>query len=771
MRVGPWVISDRDGELIATKPGEEIVFGQLPEEDDTVSDVTRGYIEGQIKDSQDLITESIGNPNGGGGIPKIKDYLSGKWDDLVEVREVADTRLVAGNNLVSNPGFEKTLFVHGDGALTTEIRRTGTKSAMVSGGGGTKKIHLICDSTGPVKITATAGDIFYVESWVWGKSTNNQVSGGANGMSIFIEVFNKDGVQIGQPITFVGPTASNALNNQWTRFYGYIAIPTGSPYNQTAMMSAYIGLNSNVASGNVYYFDDPIVRVDSLVNSWNYIFDGANGTTGSQGKLPFDLFDPLKNLREKALAGASGASGALITAQQAVQGASGALGLAQGVLDNIVIGLTNLTGQVYTSGNVLTAAQQVTAALSTLSTVTSNLVAQRDAGMFYGTAVNEAFLTYPAGSTLGGKWSQSSSGGGSAVFQVAPSFVAGYGDNVAVMQPMSGASNRLTKARLVAQTATRFQKVGIVFFSVGGNTSPAPTSGSPHRTRIYGRMSADHARYVYAEFTGTQVYIGFNNGGGDVTIGNSVKNYTYKAGVPYWLECGISAAAQYTYRLWEGTTVVTTGVDSSASSPNSPTDSLGAGFGGFVADSRYTPARVAGFTLLDNVPPVQRGIGFKASQLSDDANFNVSGSADAPVTGFFPSNWFVTEYATSNLLYTPSTNTLTVSEPGWYLVTINQKGSYKPQTIFNNRMAAGVWVNTGSGLFNPVEIGPSTQWSNIKESFGGVFVVYLQGGDQIRPGWKSMLNTSGTSYVGSVDGETCWTVTFLHNSYTKITSI
>ena len=770
MRIGPWVVSDRDGELIATRPGEEIVFGQLPEgdDDDTISDVTRGYITDQIDTIVDSITDP--NPNGGPGIPKVKDFLSGKWDDIVLTKEVADAAITSGNNLVSNPGFEKSIFNHGDAVLTTAIRRTGTQSAMlVAGGGSMRKLWLICDGNGSTTRLATAGDIFYAESWVWGKSTNNQITGGANGIGIFIEVLDKDGVQIGQPITFTGPTASSALNNQWNRFYGYIAIPPTAPYNKTAMVRAYIALNTNVSSGSVYYFDDPILRVDSLVNSWSYAYDGANGTTGSLGKTPFDLFDPLKNLRLKALEGASGASGALFTAHQASQGASGALGMAQGAVDNIVIGLLNLTGQVYTPGDVLNASQRVASALSVLSTVTANLDAQRAAGMFYGVAINEPFVGYTAGSTPGSKWSLSASGSGSAVWQIAPSFVGGYGDNVAVMQPLSGVASRTARARLVAQSVTTFQRVGVVFFSAGGITAPAPSTDGRHAAYIYGRMSADHQRYIYAKFTGNTVSIGYNIGGGEVPFPESVQNYRYKAGVPYWLECGIGQSSPRTFRVWEGTTPITTGTDLYLSSANSDTDNLGGGFGGFSYDSRYAPARVAGFSLLDNVPPAIRGIGMRAFNLDSTRNFNVTGSPSVPVVGEFPANWFTLVEATDNVLYDASTSTFTASHPGWYLVKVSQKGSYETQTIFNNRMAVGIWMNTGSGQWLPYEVNAANQWSNIKESFWGVFVVYMRGGNQIRPRWRSMLNTTGNSFTGSTLGETAFTVSFLHNNFTPIT--
>lgn len=774
VRIGPWVISSQDGDLIATKPGEEIVFGQLPDED-TVSDVTRGFVTGQIG----LIEESIGNPNGGGGLPKIKDFLNGKWDDLVETTEVADSRMKAGNNLVTNPSFNKPIYYVGDGSYVTDIKRTGTQAARLVANGTLRKLPLICDTEGPVFVTATAGDIYYAEAWVWGGSGNSQTSGGANGIQFYIYAYDKDGTQISVPLTTNGVNTSTGLNGQWTKFTGYIAIPTTGAYTATASMTAYLVLNENVTSGSVFTFDDPILRADSLVNSWNYIYDGANGTTGSFGKLPFDLLNPIQNLRQKALDGASGASGALNTAQAAASGASGARTLAQDTINAIVIGLKAWTGIDLAPADVQTAGEKVATALSTLSTVTSNLVAQRDAGMFYGTAVHENFADYTIGSTTGPKWTAWASGTGTAVWGIDAQYP-GYSDEYAVMKPLAGANSRHAGVRLVQQTATRFQRIGIVFSDIGRNTESAPTSGLRHYTRIYGRVNADRTQYVFAEFRATEVVIGFNNGtGGDQFFSGSLKAYTYKAGFPYWFECGTSQAAERTFKLWEGTTAITTGLDTGAASALSDTGHCGAGFGGWVTDHRYIPAKVAGFTLLDNVPPFIRGMGFKAYNWTNAANFQVevtnATSPIVPKTGFFPTNWYGTgpEYCTANMLWDSANNTLTVSEPGHYLVTIAQKGSYAVQSLgaASGRVSACVFVDDGSGEWVARDIYPSTQWSSTKESFGGTFVVYLQGGDKIRPGWKSWWNTSGNSYMGSSEGETYFGVTFLHNRYEKVVSI
>lgn len=770
MRIGPWVISDENGTLIATKPGDRIEFGQLPE-DDEVPDVTRGYITNQIG----KVVDSIADPNGAGGIPKIKDFLSGKWDDIVQTADIVDARAYSGSNLVTNPGFEKPLFWVGDGELITSVRRTGLRAVRLTATGSLRKAYLIATETGRATIGATAGDLFYAEMWMYGDPSNTQVSGGANGISMFVEVFDKDGNQIGQTLTMTGATAGTSLNGQWTRFYGYIAIPTGSPYNQTASMSAYIGLNSNVTPGERYVFDDPILRVDSIVNSWSILYDGANGTSGSTGIRPIDLFDPLRNIRNKALEGASGASGALNTATAAASGAAAAHGIAQGVVDAIYVGLKNLTGSDFGLDKAEAAMRDVNTSLANLATTTANLQAQRDAGMFYGTAVNEAFSAYDVGSTLGAKWSTVNSGTGSAQWQISESHFYGL-NRGAAMIPVAGASSRSSKVRLLSPTATKWQRVGIVFINTGGPVGAGSTAPGNHKTYVYGRVSADFSRYVYFRFESSRIYFGCNTGGGDVDF-PGWKDFVYKSGVTYWIEFGTSAAGTRTYRLMENNTAVHTVVDSGAVTPANDTD-LYTGFGGFIVSGNYIAATVAGFAVYDNVPPFQRGIGFRASNSRANSpvgtsNFNLDPSPSNDNTGVFPPNWFLTDYITAEMLYDPSTNTLTVAQPGWYSVVICQKGSNEFQGAGGGRVGPCVLVDTGSGTFFPRAAAFEGAHTTGKSSFAGAYDIYLQGGDRVKPGYKSTWSTSGTnSYIGTASGyESFWTVTFKHNAYNKITTI
>ena len=825
-RVGEWVISSQDGELVATKPGETLALGQAAATTTSTSDVTRGfvidtvnggvqdaqdytdagvtdakdytdgvyvntvdYVDGTVNDATESIAISIANPNGGAGVPVIKDALNLKWNDIVEVTEIADARTGAGNNMVSNPGTEKTQFFIGEGIFVPEVHRTGNQSVRLTSNGAIRRYYLVTNADGPKQVTCTPGDIFYFEMWVWGKTTNTQVTGGAGALAPYIQVYTKDGIAYPE-ITMTGLTASNALNGQWTRFYGYLTIPSG--WYQAAYCVPYIQMNPNVTYGESYYFDDVIMRADSLVNSWNYIYDGANGTVGSTGKGPTDVYTPIKNVKDQAknaydgATGAAakadqaynGATGAAAKADQAYNGATGAQAFGQNVLDGVYAGLKNaLLSPGFGLGELEKAARDAAIGISNLNLITSNLLAQKSAGSFYGTASNETFGTYASTSAVmpTTKWANLAGGTGNAAFGVSDNV---WLRRVAAMLPLTGTSGtRWSQTRYTTQTLTRFQRIAVVVEAA--DYGPARNPRADYRaTYIYGRMSADLRRYVYAKFTGNTVSIGYNTGAvagpaGETDIPNSVKSYTLKSGVTYWFECGVGDTAQYTYRLFENGTSVTTGIDSSAASPNSPTDSLGAGFGGSIQTNDYSPATFSGFALYDNVPPTYRGSGFRASN-STATNFNLAPVAANNSTGAFPANWFNTlNYMTSDMLYSSSTNTLTIGTPGWYHVTIQQKGSYTQEIPLNpaitGRAAAALFRDSGSGVFNIEQIGQETAVSPLHVSFGNSFVLYCKGGDRLRPGYWSTWTTTGTnSYIGTTLGaQTYWTVTFIQNILTK----
>lgn len=786
VRIGPWVISSPEGDLVATKPGEEFTLGGIPEDDGAVSDVTRGYVERTLEDT--LLPDGPTNPNGEDfGIPVIKDYLSGKWDDLVENTELIDNTSRRGSNLVSNPGFEKptTLFNHGAQATITTLRpRTGLRSALMTGNGATQRLFLTTGPQGTIKLPCTAGDVFYVECWVSGAGANQQTAGGENGFSFYFDIFNRSGTQIGIPLTLTGPTAQNSLNNVWARWYGYIAIPSDSTYSTAASFSGFIQMNSNVRAGDAYYFDDPIIRVDALSNSWSALYDKSNGTTGSFGKTPIDTSTPLGVLRQVGVDATSNI---------------------KGTIDGIVTNVLNITGDAFTPKSAADAARDVRSSLDNLNVIAANIQAQEDAQLWAGKVYVEDFSKYPSLAFSPIKWTplysnadpgKSTAATWKLIDTVSSTFFFTTTTTKIPAQAQftgmdSNTAKRYGRMQYMSTLDSNYQKVGIVLTGLGGTTNPFINADGGWYNYIYGRVNPAFTKYVFARISRDKVGIGYKTGTTETMWNDSVINYKVKVGATYWLECGLNAQASREFRLLENNTVVTSATDTGLASTlvNPGTGVLdattGSGFGGYVEAGNYFPAAIGGFLSRDNYPPIYRGSGFRAFNTSANANFNVALAAGQQTsdvvnkTQQFPSNWFSNDQiATSDLVYSASTNTLTVSQPGWYLVTINQKGIYgqtsgtQPAGIAQTtgEIMAGVQVNRGSGEFVMDSWMPKSADSTWKISFGGSAVIYLAGNDQIRPVYQSTRLTSGTSYVGSPDKETYWSVTFLHNKLTKITA-
>lgn len=172
----------------------------------------------------------------------------------VVAQGVANASVSAGANLCPNPGWESTAFAlvgNSSNVMSTEQKRSGTRSLKLTGTGvNTQYTYVITDTTSYVNVPCKAGDVFYVSAWVYGKSTNVQTSGGANGIAIASDPTTVSGSPYISP-QYVYATASTALNGVWTEISGYITMPAN-----TQQASFYVALRPPCASGEVYYVDD-----------------------------------------------------------------------------------------------------------------------------------------------------------------------------------------------------------------------------------------------------------------------------------------------------------------------------------------------------------------------------------------------------------------------------------------------------------------------------------------------------------------------------------
>jgi len=267
-------------------------------------------------------------------------------------------------------------------------------------------------------------------------------------------------------------------------------------------------------------------------------------------------------------------------------------------------------------------------------------------------------------------------------------------------------------------------------------------------------MNSTGTAYVYAKMRSDQVEIGYNAGGGDVTLGTAP--HTFLAGSTYWLVAGTSAAATKTFQLLANGNPVLTVTGSSSL--------MGAayryvGFGGISGVNGgsilYKPAPVASFAFYDNTPPTYRGSGFRASKK------NTTTMSLSNTTATFPNSWYTADYITDDYSYSTTGNTLTVGVSGWYQVTIQQRstrgtiafgqGGRQSAVLYKNgavtARAAAVLNNNVTGLAD----------------FGGTFTVYCEAGNTLQPGYFCDWEPAN-SMSGDASGlDTYWTATFIGN--------
>jgi hypothetical protein len=304
--------------------------------------------------------------------PKLTPAMTGTlWVDDIVVRRVTKAEEVVrlpatkvaglttiGSNICPNNSFEDSTFWAGATMFSTEQERTGTQSLKMVATGANQDYWLINDGVSQIsRITASPGDSFYVEFWVYGASHNT----GTGTISMFITPYTNANVIL----TSAGfnYTLSTANKNVWTKVSGTVTIPTS--LTTAASISARIRLASDVPVNtsptlpDTYYFDDFIIRevtvattaqtaastaqsnvqttIDNihqavvggsttnntlasvksnLQSVWNSMWDGLNGSASqiSTGKVVGDLFTVGSTARSRAELGITNAGTAQTTA-------------------------------------------------------------------------------------------------------------------------------------------------------------------------------------------------------------------------------------------------------------------------------------------------------------------------------------------------------------------------------------------------------------------------------------------------------------------------
>jgi hypothetical protein len=183
-------------------------------------------------------------------------------------------------NVATNPSFEDTTLLVGNngGTYSTEQARTGTRSLRLVSNGTARYSYIAPDATTTTTfIPSVAGDVWYVEGYVYGKSGvggNTQTTGGANAIQIGLTGFNSGGGFLTNVVTSI--TADASRKGVWTKISGYLTAPTN-----TVSIAPFVQITSAVTSGDTYYFDDVVVRRAGKITLDLVTYNSAGVATGS----------------------------------------------------------------------------------------------------------------------------------------------------------------------------------------------------------------------------------------------------------------------------------------------------------------------------------------------------------------------------------------------------------------------------------------------------------------------------------------------------------
>lgn len=267
-----------------------------------------------------------------------------------------------------------------------------------------------------------------------------------------------------------------------------------------------------------------------------------------------------------------------------------------------------------------------------------------------------------------------------------------------------------------------------------GNASGGPTQ------YLIGRSNAAMTTCVYAEIgEGPFASLHCMVGGTDTQFATAA--HTPVIGGVYELALGNEIAGNpYTFQLLcNGVPVVTYTDTSHVSQVGSSYRYAGFGMQWGTSSSHPVPATVSQWGLADNAPPSVIGSGFRQYR-SNTAGVSISTTGTPTL---LPNSLFDTnQWLTADLTSAPATaNKVTVSIPGWYMVTICYRiltgGVHLWPVLYHNGSA----VQQGNLV---PEVG-----SNYNAPAQSTFLVYCAAGDTLQPG---IFVSSSTSIYGEATG-------------------
>ena len=310
----------------------------------------------------------------------------------------------------------------------------------------------------------------------------------------------------------------------------------------------------------------------------------------------------------------------------------------------------------------------------------------------------------------------------------------------------------------LATTLTDYQKIII---TCGADQQEQASSSNTACWRVYFRVNTAETQYGFIEIGGNNLaQWGYKNGGSDTFVGSAFACTLPTAGTNFTLRIGTTAGIRY-YELYRNGTFVNRWIDSTNLVVTGP-NNHGWGFGvrwGTRFFGQATPASVGSVSIADNLPPTILGSGFRA--------YNSSGSSTPTVTGTqkFPSNFFnATAIKSDDLTYTPGTsNRLTISVAGWYMVKMQQQMSYGGNV--SKHFYFALFRNGSVEQISGTDSWTSNWSSTSSGGCEGTFIIYCAAGDYLEPGYDVNSSTGGLMPGDAAGLRSYWSVSLLNRSY------
>jgi hypothetical protein len=193
--------------------------------------------------------------------------------DLGNVNAIASSAISAGENLITNPGFDNPLFYAAGGSWSTEQAYTGTYSWKYVCTVADWPSPFFTSITGGVKLPCKADETFYVEFQIFPHINNG--AGTTTGFRFYLRVNDKAGGQIGTPGFDIN--TSTLTKGVWSKVGAYMS---------WSSLAAAVNFNANFSvnvseSGNTYYIDNPIIYRVTESAQTNQALYGSNTTAST----------------------------------------------------------------------------------------------------------------------------------------------------------------------------------------------------------------------------------------------------------------------------------------------------------------------------------------------------------------------------------------------------------------------------------------------------------------------------------------------------------